>query len=524
MSKQIELSITVKEKLVESKKRIDDATKAIAGLQAELKKLEKQQDDLGAQEKRGLITAAQRIESGKEIDKQIKTLNSQLDKQIVEQAKANAEYESTYEVLKKLTAQQQALDNVTSGVSMSLDEMKENLASIKGIKGQPTEISAEITTAAKELESKIKEYEKLEKSLNKQVQDLKKSMTELVKSTKEEMLKKLEMEKEAKFLINDFERDLMKSRGDSDTKLADNTLDRVAIEKKHNKERADIIAKYDKRIYEEWVEINQKKYEEDLKLCENNEAKKLELQKTLYNNLKYIYSENGVDTKEIDAKIKELEKQEKEILDNRIKALDENAEKEKAIAADKGKSTLKIDRDILAEKLSLYNTDSKEYYATLSKKAEADKKYYEEIMNRVKTYADMAKSLYNEVLNFMKAEDENELKRLDEKSKQEKETLKSELEDKEITQIQYNEKTKKIDADLDKKKAEIKRKQVAREKAVKIYEVIINTASAYVKALPNLALAGVTAMMGAVQLGVVMATPLPKAATDRKSTRLNSSH
>ncbi|MES2428244.1 MAG: hypothetical protein V4560_14790 [Bacteroidota bacterium] len=56
--------------------------------------------------------------------------------------------------------------------------------------------------------------------------------------------------------------------------------------------------------------------------------------------------------------------------------------------------------------------------------------------------------------------------------------------------------------------AEIKRAQF--EKAVSIFNIILNTASAVVKALPNVPLAVLAGVMGAAQLAVAVATPIPK--------------
>lgn len=56
--------------------------------------------------------------------------------------------------------------------------------------------------------------------------------------------------------------------------------------------------------------------------------------------------------------------------------------------------------------------------------------------------------------------------------------------------------------------AEIKRAQF--EKAVSIFNIILNTATAVVKALPNVPLAVLAGVMGAAQLAIAVATPIPK--------------
>ena len=496
MSKQIELSITIKDKLVESKKRIDDAKKAIAGLQTELKKLEKQQDDLGAQEKNGLITAAQRIESGKEIDKQIKTLNSQLDKQIVEQAKANAEYESTYEVLKKLTAQQQALDNVTSGVSMSLDEMKEHLTAIKGIKGQPTEISAEITTAAKELESKIKGYEKLEKSADAQLKELYSFVGKLAEEEKEKLLKELnaEFEKHKATL----------TAGGSE---GDNKITELMLEQEYQARKAKVEKEFSKKITEEKLKEKEKEYYEDFEKFKNNEVQKYDMQKAWYQDIQKELRDKGVDTTDIDLKLIELEESHKKTI---------------AITENKALNITKIERDAAGEKLKLYDKDTKEYSTALAKKLELDTKYHNEQVAKIKEYAASAKSILSEFFNWQKIENDNEFKEEEKRINDKLKALAEEYKGRE-EELDYKTKKENLEKELDDKKQERAKKQAIREKAMKAFDITLNTSAAIMKiwaevpkfdfGVSTTALTAIAAGIGAAQLAAVLAAPIPKAAT-----------
>lgn len=72
------------------------------------------------------------------------------------------------------------------------------------------------------------------------------------------------------------------------------------------------------------------------------------------------------------------------------------------------------------------------------------------------------------------------------------------------------EEKEKIEAKFAKKAAEIKTKQAKAEKRGAIFSILINTAAAVVKALPNLVLAGIAGALGAVQLGIAIAHPIPQ--------------
>jgi hypothetical protein len=64
-----------------------------------------------------------------------------------------------------------------------------------------------------------------------------------------------------------------------------------------------------------------------------------------------------------------------------------------------------------------------------------------------------------------------------------------------------------------------KRKQAGIDKAVAIFNIILNTAAAIVKALPNVFLAGLAGATGAIQLAIAIATPIPAFAKGTKGKK-----
>lgn len=110
---------------------------------------------------------------------------------------------------------------------------------------------------------------------------------------------------------------------------------------------------------------------------------------------------------------------------------------------------------------------------------------------------------------FLEAGEKRSLIKFEAANRKKQDELNSQLDKGYITQEIYTARKAKLESDLAKKKAEIEYKQAKREKAMAVASIITNTAVGAAKALPNLFLVGATIAMGAVQLGLAMAQPLP---------------
>ena len=124
--------------------------------------------------------------------------------------------------------------------------------------------------------------------------------------------------------------------------------------------------------------------------------------------------------------------------------------------------------------------------------------------------------MYAKYSAFLTANENASLQRTEKDNVAKKRKLKQQLDSGMINQTQYRKGIEKLDTDLDKKKAEITYKQAKREKQVAIMSAISGTAMAVVGALGNkpwtpfnFALAGIVGAMGALQLGTIIAQPLP---------------
>ena len=115
------------------------------------------------------------------------------------------------------------------------------------------------------------------------------------------------------------------------------------------------------------------------------------------------------------------------------------------------------------------------------------------------------------ISSVMSAAEQRELKEYEKTSKRKKAKLDAELKAKKISQEQYSSAVQKIDDETERKREEASRKQAVRDKAVAVFQSLINTASAVTEALPNIPLSVAVGILGAIQTGVILATPLPGA-------------
>ena len=112
--------------------------------------------------------------------------------------------------------------------------------------------------------------------------------------------------------------------------------------------------------------------------------------------------------------------------------------------------------------------------------------------------------------NQIQANKEKELQEYERSCNRKKELLNKQLNAGKISQEQYNARTSQLDADLEKKKTEIAKKQAKRDKAQSIFSAIISTAAAIAQALPNIPLSIIAGIMGAAQIAVIASQPLPE--------------
>lgn len=144
-------------------------------------------------------------------------------------------------------------------------------------------------------------------------------------------------------------------------------------------------------------------------------------------------------------------------------------------------------------------------------------KNLQNIIQEVQTYADKAASIIGGIINIQTTNQKNAIQAVE---NQQQENYSSEIDRINGSTLSEQDKADKLkileaqrQAQKDKnardtKAADLKKAQF--DKDVAIMNIIISTAMAVVKALPNIPLAIISGVMGAAELAIAIATPLPK--------------
>lgn len=126
------------------------------------------------------------------------------------------------------------------------------------------------------------------------------------------------------------------------------------------------------------------------------------------------------------------------------------------------------------------------------------------------------KNAFGMYFQFLEAGEKRTMQKFEANNRKKQADLNDQLEKGYITQEVYNARKAKLDAELAKKKAEIEYKQAKREKIMNIASIIGNTAVGVSKALAQGGLiagvpfAAIVAGLGAIQLALAIAQPLPE--------------
>lgn len=122
-------------------------------------------------------------------------------------------------------------------------------------------------------------------------------------------------------------------------------------------------------------------------------------------------------------------------------------------------------------------------------------------------YVTQALSSINTILNNRENAQLQKERAINDKRKK---MYKEQLDNKLISQAQYDKKVAALQEQQEAREREMRRRQAKREKALNIFEAFINTAAAVTKALPDIAKAIVVGALGAIQIGAIASAPLPE--------------
>lgn len=199
-----------------------------------------------------------------------------------------------------------------------------------------------------------------------------------------------------------------------------------------------------------------------------------------------------------------------------------NNNKELLLADGNAEAKYEANKKYLNEQLSIYKDNADKRLEIEKQLLDNERELMESRIEMFEDWTSQTMEGLSTLSDLASTLEQNEAQEAEDKNERKKESLKRQLDSGLISQKEYDKKVAASDAELDKKKAEIARKAAAREKALSILQIGLNTAAAIMKiwaevpkvdfGASTMALTAVAAALGAVQLATVMATPLPKAA------------
>lgn len=182
-----------------------------------------------------------------------------------------------------------------------------------------------------------------------------------------------------------------------------------------------------------------------------------------------------------------------------------------------GKETLKIKETIGKEVLALVQTtgaqEVKQTEKTEEEKAKIRAKVKADLIGFFKEGAKVSDAAFNAAIERI----DRELKANQEAADEQRSRV-DELEmSGAISKEQADARKAAIAQKEEQREKELARQKAAMQKKKTIFEIILNTATAVVEALPNFILAGIVAAAGAAQLGIAIAQPLPEYAAGTRN-------
>lgn len=167
----------------------------------------------------------------------------------------------------------------------------------------------------------------------------------------------------------------------------------------------------------------------------------------------------------------------------------------------------KIADDKAAEDKVLQDAEERKEQAKLKREEE-----YQEIADEIQEYGRIASDIVTGITDLVNQSSEAQKQRVISQYRDEEQALADKYALGLYTEAEYTANSIALERKRDKELAKIERAQAQRNKAARIFQAIIDTASAIAEALPNIPLSIAVGALGAVQVGIIAAEPLPKAA------------
>lgn len=286
---------------------------------------------------------------------------------------------------------------------------------------------------------------------------------------------------------------------------------RLRLTKAQEKEIADVRYNERQKSKSDIDELIKREYEDDLAKYIDNEREKLRIEAEILQRRIEEYKKAGLDTSELEAELRANQASKAKLdLDSDLLSVQDNTRakyeaqkayllKLKEIYADNADMLKKINQDLI----------------------DNEQKYLNESADNFAEWAAKKQQQLNQLNDFFNTISDSQLQRAEEQAEAEKAILEDKLNKNLISQEEYDKQVEKIDKKLAKEQAKIERESAIRERVIKSFSVITDTAVGIMKAVAASPLTGglpwsaIVGTIGAAQLAAILAAPLPKASKGR---------
>lgn len=185
------------------------------------------------------------------------------------------------------------------------------------------------------------------------------------------------------------------------------------------------------------------------------------------------------------------------------------------LAGENADAKYKLRREFLLKELELYKGNTAKQIELNDQLKQNDRELMEAKIAQFDEWSSRIGEGLSAINELSAAFDEADIQRTEQASEKKKQSLDSQLAAGIISKNQYDREIAKSDKEVEKQKAIIARNAAIREKAIGVFQIGINTASAIMKNtaqlgfLPALPVNILTGVLGAIQLATVLAKPLP---------------
>jgi hypothetical protein len=148
--------------------------------------------------------------------------------------------------------------------------------------------------------------------------------------------------------------------------------------------------------------------------------------------------------------------------------------------------------------------------------ADADRQANLEKIDRMMEYVGLFQSALDSLHQYISNRENRMLQQERKRNDQKKNALKKQFDDKLLSEQQYNMKVQKLDEEMEAREREVKRAQAKREKALSLFNAIVNNAEAILKTMAsvpfpaNVPLAIAQGIAGGLQIAAIANAPLPE--------------